>query len=131
MAQQSPVSGTALSGFLGAEKTTLLNHILRNREEQRVAVIVNDMSDVNVNAQITGLGDAALSRTEDKRVKVSRLAAEGRFDAILIESTGAAEPLPVAETFTFTDDSGRCLNDVANLTDPFPAWIFDEEAIDV
>jgi G3E family GTPase len=123
---------TVLSGFLGAGKTTLLNHILRNRDGRKVAVIVNDMSEVNVDAQLVKAGDAALSRTEEKMIEmsngcicctlredlmleVSKLAREGRFDALLIESTGVSEPMPVAETFTFTDESGRSLNDLAQL----------------
>lgn len=127
---------TVLSGFLGSGKTTLLNHILANREGLRVAVIVNDMSEVNIDASLvaksaTNAG-AALSRTEEKMVEMSngcicctlredlllevrKLAAEGRFDYLLIESTGIGEPLPVAATFDFEDESGDSLNDVARI----------------
>ncbi|WP_128255374.1 GTP-binding protein [Falsirhodobacter deserti] len=122
---------TVLSGFLGAGKTTLLNHVLNNRDGRRVAVIVNDMSEVNIDADLVRDG-ASLSRSEEKLVEmtngcicctlrddllveVRRLAAEGRFDYLLIESTGIAEPLPVAATFDFRDADGTSLSDVARL----------------
>ncbi|MBH1982977.1 MAG: GTP-binding protein [Burkholderiales bacterium] len=127
---------TVLSGFLGAGKTTLLNHILRNREGKRVAVIVNDMSEVNIDASLVkdsaAAAGAALSRTEERLVEMSngcicctlrddlllevrRLAAEDRFDYLLIESTGVGEPMPVAATFDFEDEHGDSLNDVARI----------------
>ena len=122
---------TVLSGFLGAGKTTLLNRVLNNREGRRVAVIVNDMSEVNIDADLVREG-AELSRSEEKLVEMSngcicctlrddllqevrRLAEEGRFDYLLIESTGISEPLPVAATFDFRDENGQSLSDAARL----------------
>jgi len=123
---------TVLSGFLGAGKTTLLNHVLNNREGRRVAVIVNDMSEVNIDAALVRDGGADLSRTEEQLVEmtngcicctlrddllneVRRLSQEGRFDYLLIEGTGIAEPLPVATTFDFRDENGASLSDVSRL----------------
>jgi len=123
---------TVLSGFLGSGKTTLLNHILRNRQGLKVALIVNDMSEVNIDADIVARGDAQLSRTEEKLVEMSngcicctlredllievkRLAEVGKFDYLIIESTGIGEPMQVAETFTFDDASGDILKDFAKL----------------
>ncbi|WP_245944784.1 GTP-binding protein [Crenobacter cavernae] len=122
---------TVLSGFLGAGKTTLLDHILANRDGLKVAVIVNDMSEVNIDAQLVRDGggltraDAKMvelsngciccTLREDLLIEVSRLAREGRFDYLVIESTGIAEPLPVAETFTFRDENGVSLSDLARL----------------
>ena len=123
---------TVLSGFLGAGKTTLLNYILNNREGRKVAVIVNDMSEVNIDAGLVERGGSNLSRTEEKRVEMSNgcicctlredlleqvrdLAMEGKFDYLLIESTGISEPLPVATTFDFRDEEGKSLSDVSKL----------------
>ena len=122
---------TVLSGFLGAGKSTLLNYVLRNRESLRVAVIVNDMSEINIDGSEVQR-DVTLNRSEEKLVEMSngcicctlredlleevaKLAREGRFDYLLIESTGISEPLPVAETFTFRDEDGQSLADIARL----------------
>ena len=123
---------TVLSGFLGAGKTTLLNHVLNNRENRRVAVIVNDMSEINIDAALVREGGADLSRTEEQLVEmtngcicctlrddllkeVAQLASQNRFDYLLIESTGISEPLPVAATFEFRDEKGESLSDLARL----------------
>jgi|TARA_B100001540_G_scaffold82273_1_gene73846 G3E family GTPase len=123
---------TVLSGFLGAGKTTLLNHVLHNREGKKVAVIVNDMSEVNIDAELIEKGGADLSRTQEKLVEMSNgcicctlredlleqvkeLAKEGKFDYLLIESTGISEPLPVATTFDFRDEEGHSLSDVSEI----------------
>ncbi|MEA5446369.1 zinc metallochaperone GTPase ZigA [Gammaproteobacteria bacterium AB-CW1] len=123
---------TVLSGFLGAGKTTLLNHVLHNREGKKVAVIVNDMSEVNIDAGLIRDGSANLSRTDEQLVEMSNgcicctlrddllkevreLAESGRFDYLLIESTGISEPMPVAATFEFADENGVSLSDVARL----------------
>jgi len=130
-AADSRLPVTVLSGFLGAGKTTVLQHVLHNRAGLRVAVIVNDMSELNLDAALVAR-DAALHRTEEKLVQMSngcicctlredllvevgKLARQGSFDYLLIESTGISEPLPVAETFTFTDEAGQSLADVARL----------------
>ena len=126
---QLPV--TVLSGFLGAGKTTVLSHILNNRQGKKVAVIVNDMSEINIDAAIVQ-NEVSLNRSEEKLVEMSngcicctlredllkevtKLARDGRFDYLVIESTGISEPLPVAETFTFADEDGISLSDVASL----------------
>jgi G3E family GTPase len=123
---------TVLSGFLGAGKTTVLNHALHNREGRRVAVIVNDMSEVNIDAQLVRNGGADLSRVDERLVEMSngcicctlredlleevaRLAREGRFDYLLIESTGISEPMPVAATFALSDELGATLASLARL----------------
>ena len=123
---------TVLSGFLGAGKTTVLNHVLNNRSGLRVAVIVNDMSEVNIDATLIREGTADLSRTGEQLVEmtngcicctlrddllkeVRRLAEVDRFDYLLIESSGISEPLPVATTFDFRDEAGWSLSDVARL----------------
>ena len=122
---------TVLSGFLGAGKTTVLTHVLNNREGKKVAIIVNDMSEINIDESMIQ-NDVSLNHKEEKLVEMSngcicctlredllvevnKLAKEGKFDYLLIESTGISEPLPVAETFTFEDESGISLSDVAKL----------------
>jgi G3E family GTPase len=132
MIEQKKLPVTVLSGFLGAGKTTVLNHILQERHGLKVAVIVNDMSEINVDAQLIQSGDADLSRVDEKLiqmqngcicctlredllVEIMRLAESGRFDYLVIEATGIAEPMPVAETFTFPDEQGRTLQDLARI----------------
>lgn len=122
---------TVLSGFLGAGKTTVLTHILNNRQNKKVAVIVNDMSEINIDSSMIQ-NEVELSHKEEKLVEMSngcicctlredlllevnKLAKEGRFDYLVIESTGISEPLPVAETFTFADEDGVSLSDVSKL----------------
>jgi len=122
---------TVLSGFLGAGKTTVLSHILNNRDNKKVAVIVNDMSEINIDASMVK-NEVSLSHSEEKLVEMSngcicctlredllievnKLAKDNKFDYLVIESTGISEPLPVAETFTFADEDGVSLSDVAKL----------------
>ncbi|MDF2682443.1 MAG: GTP-binding protein [Brevibacillus sp.] len=136
---------TVLSGYLGAGKTTLLNHVLNNRDGLRVAVIVNDLSEVNVDGALVSQG-GGISRVEEKVVEMSngcicctlredllteveRLALEGRYDYILIESTGIGEPVPVAQTFTYMDEenginlSARCrLDTMVTVVDAYRFW---------
>ncbi len=131
MPQTSKLPVTVLSGFLGAGKTTVLSHVLNNRQGKKVAVIVNDMSEINIDSSIVQ-NEVSLNRSEEKLVEMSngcicctlredlleevnKLARDGRFDYLLIESTGISEPLPVAETFTFADEDGVSLSDIAKL----------------
>lgn len=131
MLQTDKLPVTVLSGFLGAGKTTVLSHILNNREGKKVAVIVNDMSEINIDSAVVQ-NEVSLNRSEEKLVEMSngcicctlredlleevnKLAQDGRFDYLVIESTGISEPLPVAETFTFADEDGVSLSDVADL----------------
>ena len=130
MKKKLPV--TVLSGFLGAGKTTVLSHILNNRQGKKIAVIVNDMSDINIDSSSIVKNEVSLNHREEKLIEmtngcicctlredllieVNRLACDERFDYLVIESTGISEPLPVAETFTFSDENGVSLSDVALL----------------
>jgi len=129
---KTPIPVTVLSGFLGAGKTTVLNYLLKNREGKKFAVIVNDMSEVNIDAELVNNGEVALDHTEERLVEMSngcicctlredllieieKLTREGKFDAIIIESSGISEPLPVAETFTFEQTDGSVLMNSARL----------------
>jgi G3E family GTPase len=123
---------TVLSGFLGSGKTSLLKHILLNRQNKKVAVIVNDMNEVNIDAELLKQSGVNLSKTEEKMIEisngcicctlrgdlldaVSQLASEEKYDYLVIESSGISEPIPVAQTFTFADEEGKSLSDVAKL----------------
>ena len=131
MTQDNKLPVTVLSGFLGAGKTTVLSHILNNRQGKKVAVIVNDMSEINIDAAIVN-NEVSLNHSEEKLVEMSngcicctlredlleevnKLAKQRRFDYLVIESTGISEPLPVAETFTFADEEGISLSDISRL----------------
>ncbi len=134
----NPLPVTVLSGFLGAGKTTVLNHILNNRQGMRVAVIVNDMSEVNIDAALVE-NEVQLDRQQEKLVEMSNgcicctlredllisvreLAQAGRFDYLLIESSGISEPLPVAETFTFEDEQGKACRNLQGWIPWSPWW---------
>jgi len=128
---KKPIPVTVLSGFLGAGKTTVLNHVLNNRDGMKFAVIVNDMSEVNIDAELIKSNEIKLDYTQEKLVEMTNgcicctlredlfseiiKLSEGNFDAIIIESSGISEPLPVAETFTFEYSPGKSLMEIARL----------------